>query len=443
MLVECSMFRSMRRSEIVCLALVLFVAGSSFAQVVSPAEIKDPELRALQQQYLDDLKLAERQIAATSFDYPFYLSRKLDLDQAQQAQGDQRAVRFDKYEGKTVIAITGKYSASYSSEKMNPEQRARSTFLNVVLRVLQGTVPRFQSNPHVEGYTVEVSQHVLGRAMVAAMGRPETLLVFLPQSAAITLLTLIDEDARQAALQQGQIFLNAVPVSVWLNGTGPQSAANVPSGNSGDGQSSAPRAGVQIDRKDREAYQPPETTASPTSLPKPKAPPSPPHDISPEALSSLQTANQPLLDQIVKEMDPQAHFVAYAPPKFAAFRDAVYLDLSMNSDLPASAAGSRYKQAALAFDDHIARLIRPLLAYFKGEQKFDGIGFTTTVHLAVTPAPTTSEGLEVEFFLPLSSLRCYEKYDCTGQQLLDAGTVLINGERVTLDLQIAEGAPRH
>jgi hypothetical protein len=35
--------------------------------------------------------------------------------------------------------------------------------------------------------------------------------------------------------------------------------------------------------------------------------------------------------------------------------------------------------------------------------------------------------------------RCFEKYDCTGQQLLDASSVLINGERVSLDLQIAEG----
>jgi hypothetical protein len=31
---------------------------------------------------------------------------------------------------------------------------------------------------------------------------------------------------------------------------------------------------------------------------------------------------------------------------------------------------------------------------------------------------------------------------CTGQQLIDAGTVLINGERVGLDLQIAEGSAR-
>jgi hypothetical protein len=48
----------------------------------------------------------------------------------------------------------------------------------------------------------------------------------------------------------------------------------------------------------------------------------------------------------------------------------------------------------------------------------------------------------VEFFFPLAVLRCYESYDCTGQQLIDAGTVLINGERVSLDLQMAEGSAR-
>jgi hypothetical protein len=44
----------------------------------------------------------------------------------------------------------------------------------------------------------------------------------------------------------------------------------------------------------------------------------------------------------------------------------------------------------------------------------------------------------VEFFFPFSALRCYEKYDCSGQQLIDADAVLIKDERVSLDLQIAE-----
>ena len=36
------------------------------------------------------------------------------------------------------------------------------------------------------------------------------------------------------------------------------------------------------------------------------------------------------------------------------------------------------------------------------------------------------------------ALLCYEKYECTGQELINRSIVLINGERVALDLQRAE-----
>jgi hypothetical protein len=156
----------------------------------------------------------------------------------------------------------------------------------------------------------------------------------------------------------------------------------------------------------------------------------------------LQSSNQELLAKLVKELDSQAHFVSYASPSFVVFRQGIYLELSLNTALPESAAGSRYKLAAMAFDDHVAPLIRPTLAYFKEEPKFDGISFSTTVHLT-GKLPAASKPEAVEFFFPFAALRCYEKYDCTGQQLLNAGTVLINGERAALDLQIAEGGAGH
>jgi len=142
---------------------------------------------------------------------------------------------------------------------------------------------------------------------------------------------------------------------------------------------------------------------------------------------------------MVKQLDPQAHFVSYAAPSFVAFRNGSYLELSINTTLAEASSASRYKVAALAFDDHIAHLIRPVLGYFKGEPAFDGIGFSSNLHLT---GKAGSSAQAVEFFFPFSALRCYERYDCTGQQLLDAGTVLINGERVSLDLQIAEGGNR-
>jgi hypothetical protein len=414
---------------LVLCVLSLFVARAALAQVVSPVEIKDPALRALQQQYMDDLGQAGADILATHFDYPFYLSRKLDLDQARQQVADQTSIRFDTYSGKTVLAITGNYYAAYSAQKINPEQRARSTFLNVVMPILKAAVPRFQNNQHVQGYAVEISHHIMGKVMGVSMERPENLMVFLPRSGALKLLAAKDETAQQAALLQGQAFLNAQPISIWLNDAVLPPVATV------DDHADDAAANAQSDTGG--SGSPLGATPAPSIPVKPKEPPPPPRDTSTQALAAVQLSNQPWIDSIVKELDPQAHFVSYAPPKFVVFRQGIYLELSLNSALPVSAAGSRYKLAATAFDDHVAHLVRPLMAYFKDSKDFDGIGFSTNIHLEGKSAPAVSEA--VEFFFPLASLRCYEKYDCTGQQLLDAGTVLINGERVALDLQIAEG----
>jgi hypothetical protein len=89
--------------------------------------------------------------------------------------------------------------------------------------------------------------------------------------------------------------------------------------------------------------------------------------------------------------------------------------------------------AALAFDEHVAHVIRPVLASLKTRPDFDGIDLSTSVRLAAG----TSAGA-VEFIFPTAALLCYERYDCTGQQLINQGFVLINGERVSLDLQSAE-----
>src|SRR6266481_8409519 len=151
--------------KISLLALILIViAGTALAQVLTPAEIKDPDLRSLQQQYMNDLKLVGQDILAFPFEYRFYLSRKLDLDESQQRLADQRSIRFDRYNGQTVLAVTGNYYAAYP-EKIAADQRARSTFLNVVLPILRSEVPRFQTNHLVQGYALEISHHVLGNVM--------------------------------------------------------------------------------------------------------------------------------------------------------------------------------------------------------------------------------------------------------------------------------------
>ncbi len=429
---------TMRKTLLLALIIIVIMVltSAALAQVLTPAEIKDPDLRLLQQQYINDLKVVGQDIQALPLKYRFYLNRNLDLDESQQPHADQRSIRFDRYNGQTVLAITGNYYAAYP-EKIAADQRARTTFLNVVMPILKSEVPRFQSNHEVQGYALEISHHVLGKVMGVIVERPENLMVFLPQSGALQLLGSRDENVQQAGLMQGQIFLNAQPVNIWLNGEGPQPVAGTDPSLSSTERAEAP-TGTQVPQTREGNVGPAVSTAVPPVAKPNDVVVTPVREASPQVLAALQASSQEALARLVKELDSQAHFVPYASPSFVAFRQGIYLELSLNTTLSESAAGSRYKLAAMAFDDHVAHLIRPTLAYFKEESKFDGISFSTTVHVAGrSPAALKTEA--VEFFFPFATLRCYEKYDCTGQQLVDTGAVLINGERVALDLQVAEG----
>jgi hypothetical protein len=133
----------------------------------------------------------------------------------------------------------------------------------------------------------------------------------------------------------------------------------------------------------------------------------------------------------VHDLDGDAHFVSYAPPVLVGFHGGSYLQLSITTNLTAQDSGSQYRIAALAFDRHVSHLIRPLLAMFPKDTDFDGVVFSSTVHIG-------SLSQSVEFFLPTAELRRFETYDVTGQQLVNSGFVLINGERVGLELQSAE-----
>lgn len=402
-------------------------------------------MRALQETYLKQLQAVGAEIQGHIFPYPFYFSRVLDLELAQQERADQRSLRFDDYGGMTVIELTGNYFGAYSTELVTKSHRALRTFQDVMLPILELTVPAFKDNPDVEGFAMEISHHIRGKTMGMNVERPENLVLALSKDAAVRLVTAKNENDRQAALLDGRFYFNGEPFVLYLSDQAAQEAAK----QLDKGDVGAPKSASSGKAPTGSG-----TSGLPRTAPRSPAPSAPPRDTSPEALAKIQASDQKMIDLVAKELEPQAHFVSYAPPTVVAFRKNAYLEFSVSTTLPA-ASGSRYKMAALAFDDHISHLVRPMMAYFKGDLDFDGIAFSTTIHQADKPAqksdkpapgsdkPAEAQGSEaVEFFFPADALRCYEAYDCTGQQLIDEGSVLINGERVSLDLQTAEASER-
>ncbi len=444
----------MRPNRIAFLAMLLFGARLVSAQVVASVEISDPGLRALQEQSFNNLKTVGQSIAGYRFDFPFYLSRTLDIDEKVQKRTDQHSIRFEHYNGSTVIAISGNYYGAYASDKFNQEQRARQTFEDVVVPILKAAVPAFEGNTSVQGYAVEVSHHVISKTMGMPIERPENLMVYFPQSAAVKLVAAQNTLAVQGALLDADVLLNAKQLSIWLTDEEqvPQKQSAPASANMARTGSPAPSAPVSVTLvaknvppqrvADEVANQPiPRPDAAPAP-PMPSTPPPAPRDSSAQALAALQLSIQGASNHMLKDLEPEAHFVDYAPPAFIPFHHQVYLELSMTTGLAEPVETSRYKLAAQAFDEHISPLIRRVLAYFPGDQNFDGISFSTTVRPRTRPGVPPAKTLSVEFFFPIDALRRYESYDCTGQQLLNEGIILINGERAGLDLELAQGTGR-
>jgi hypothetical protein len=258
----------------------------------------------------------------------------------------------------------------------------------------------------------------------------ENVALILPRLAAQRLISAATPGEQQAALMQGLLFVDGKAVAGWSRGNAQMMADSRPQ-----------MLPLRVDAKPTVGAS---VIASPVLQAAPSGAPSAPPAIiasgaqpgvGPEILRKQQSANQETLDRLVRELDKDAHFVSYAPPTFIEFHKGAYLELSITTALRETVPGSQYRMAALAFDEHVAHLIRPVLATFKTRPDFDGVDFSTSVRLAGA-AGTSAEA--VEFILPAAALLCYERYDCTGQQPINLGFVLINGERVSLDLQSGE-----
>jgi len=288
--------RSSRLLAIVSAALV----GQAPAQVLSPAEITDPAMKALQQTHLKELHEITAALATHQYPYHFYFSRKLDLTLHDQERSDQRSIQFDKFRGQTVLKITGNYFAAYSAERMTKEDRARQTFTEVMLPILQAAVPALARTDVPDAFALEISHHVIRKVLGVDNESMENVVLILSRASAGRLIEATDEAGRIAAVDEGTAYLNAIPISFWP----------------GDIKDSPP---VQVSM----IAAPP--AARPVISPAPALQPAPPHPTSTPA--RLEEEYRDTVAHILKDLDSQAHFVPYAPPPFIAFRNGQYLQV--------------------------------------------------------------------------------------------------------------------
>jgi hypothetical protein len=199
----------------VLLFSTLVLAVSAPAQVLAPEEIRDSNLRELQKKYFTELKRITQAASAHSFPYHFYFSRVLGLTEKDQLRNDQRSVQFDRYQDQTVLKITGNYFAAYSTELMKPEERARQTYQDVILPLLRAAVPALEKTDAPQAYAFEISHHVRKKVLGVSSEGTENVVLVLPKASAQRLVAATDPTGQQAAILEGEVFLNAAPIALW------------------------------------------------------------------------------------------------------------------------------------------------------------------------------------------------------------------------------------
>lgn len=404
--------------------LAVINALCASAQVLTPIEISDAKYRHLQQQHLQALMDIGSEIHGHQFPYPFYFSRVLDVDQDKMAASDQRSIEFASYQNRTVLQVTGNYYASYSTELMDSYQRLKETFKQVVMPILQSEVSHLPDDSGFDAFAVEISHHIRHKTMGMKAESSENVAVIIPVSAAQKLVDAKTDDQRQAAALEASVFLNGEPYALWLEDGSPSEEWK---------ERSAPPRAVAV-RGNNVSVATADGSTGASVSPRLFNAPMPTRIISPTELAKLEASNEDTVARLAHEMSQEAHFLPYATPSFIAFRQGAYLQLPIATTLSGVAGASRYKLAALAFDEHVSHLVRGVLDYFPQTSDFDGVSFSSVVR-----SGNSSSSLAIEFFFPFRTMRCFANFDCTGQQLIDSGTVVINGERAALDLQLAEG----
>src|ERR1700745_811039 len=128
--------RSLVRGKRILLRATLLLgvcATTGFAQV-SPTEILNPDLKALEQTYFQQLIGINQAIAKQKL--PFHLSRYVGLGPAKQAEADSRGLEFVRFQDRAILKVTGNYNAAYNTLRLTQNERAAATFRSAILPIL-------------------------------------------------------------------------------------------------------------------------------------------------------------------------------------------------------------------------------------------------------------------------------------------------------------------
>jgi hypothetical protein len=447
-------FRFSRRAFFLATALAMSFSAPLASAQVSPSEILNPDLKALETSYFQQLKTLNQSIARTKFPFPFYLSRLVGLDSAQQAEADSRGLEFVRFEDRIILKVTGNYNAAYDTTRLTQNERAASTFRTIVLPMLDLLTASLPQDVTCDGIGFEISHHTRTRDRSYDYEGKEVLVVVLDRDDAWALSRASTDSQRQEIVNRSKIFVSGKDFGLSLSERDPLNVQTLPRSvpakpdatstarsSTATGHSSLLKSNLSLTSAPPVVPAPAQTVsdgANPT-LPSTKTV-DPPQPASPPPTQAeadrLSEKYKVQLAALAKEGATKFHFVDYAPPTFVVLHDQMALQMTLRNSIQfGPVRGSIYKRAAQSFDLFLAPQLKDLSDRISPDLEVQLFDFSVLNKLSPS-AKATSEA--IEFICPRSVLKQFVNAEITNQQLLDQSVVLVNGVRIALNLQLVE-----
>jgi hypothetical protein len=465
-------------STLLVLELVYSMASPRLTAQVSPAEVLNPDLKALEHTYLAQLTSLNESIAKLKFPFSFYLSRYVEIDPSRQAGADSRGLEFVRFQERVLLKITGIYGAAYNTARLTQNERAADTFRAVVIPVLKLVTSALPQEIACTGIGFEIGYHTRGRSSSYDFEGKETLVVVLGRDAAWALSAAATDAQRQEILNRSQIFVSGADFGLSLTERDPLNVQSLtrsvppkPDATSTAHSTVAAGHSALLKAVNSSAPSPPSIPALVDSAPEAnkygttgvtnRPEPAPLNSPSSRGGTDAPAAAAKVGDAVSEETAPtqaeadrltekhhsqlaefgkvgiaKFHFIDYAPPAFTVFHKQMTFQMTMRNSLQFGVMNSSiYKRAAQTFDLFLAPLLKDLSDEVPADMEFQVFDFSVLNKLGAD-SKTSSEA--IEYICPRAALHQFVEADITNQQLLDQSAVLVNGVRIALNLQLVE-----
>lgn len=125
---------------------------------------------------------------------------------------------------------------------------------------------------------------------------------------------------------------------------------------------------------------------------------------------------------------------------FRKFKDNNYVEVKINYLVTYNSLKvSMYDAASMTFDEIVKKLAKKISTDFKAQESIEGFIFNVTyTNKDFSEKSDVARLVRNEFVLPKAACRQYAALDITNQDLINQSIVLVDGERISLNLQISK-----